>query len=701
MTISRFTPPIAFLSFALSLTNVAAAQDKTTDPLPVRAVTLFSSGVSYTLREGEVNNDATVALAFRTAQINDILKSLVLLDERGTIQPAVYGAKDPIGRALQSFAVDLTQPMDRVSLLNRLKGAKVEVRVSIPNGEETVTGQIIGVEEKTEITRPNESPVTVDYLTLLTETDLQTVRLDSVKSLRLLDPKLDKEFRDALTLLASGADDKRRSVTLKFSGQGKRRVRVGYIAEAPLWKISYRLLIGGETGTAGEKPYLQGWALVENTTDDDWNNVSLSLVSGRPISFIQDLYQPLYLPRPIVPPDVVASPNPQIAEAAVENAPPAIISQNADALSVEADKKTESLGMLRRSAPGGGFGGGGGGFGGGGFAGTFRDSVAAQATGQKAGELFQYNIKTPVNLPRQQAAMIPIIAQDIDGEKVSLYNADSDARFPLNAFRIKNNTKLHLKGGPVTIFDNGIYAGDARMEDIPPADSRLVTYAVDLAVEGERQSTGSQTEMSLVIRRGVLEQTLKDRSETTYTLLNKDDKPRTVLVEHPFNPEYKLLAPTVFEERTPNWYRFAVVVPASGSKKLSVVLERPILSSYGLLDSDLNTVRVWQERKETSATVKEALTEVLSRRQKLQDIQQRQQNIASEIKQISDDQERVRKNMIALDKTSALYQRYVKQLDEQETTIQALQTESTRLRSEAADAEQNLRHYLDTLNIGI
>lgn len=700
--------PYHFALFAFSISIVSASHAQSTlpnhgnnvDPLPVKSVTLFSSGVSYTLREGEVIGDATIPLAFRTAQINDILKSLVLLDEQGTVQPAVYGAKDPIGRALQSFAVDLTQPTDRVSLLNRLKGTKVQVTTP----RSSLTGQLVGLDPQTAQVDSNHTIITRYDLSLMSEMGLQTVNLSDITTIRFLDAKLDKEFREALTLMASGSDDKRRQVTLRFSGQGKRRVRVGYIAEAPLWKISYRLLIGGEKSADNDKPYLQGWAMVENTTDDDWSNVSLSLVSGRPVSFIQDLYQPLYLPRPVVPPDVIASPTPQIAESSVDSpvvSAPAAIALNGEIAERKIVADSLSRSVAKADMSGGGFGGAGGGFGGGGsFNSAMRGSMVAQASGQKAGELFQYNIKTPVSLPRQQAAMIPVIAQDVDGEKVSLYNADSDARFPLNAFRIKNNTKLHLKAGPITIFDNGLYAGDARMEDIPPSDSRLVTYAVDLAVEGERQSTGNQTETALLIRRGVLEQTLKERSETTYTLKNKDEKPRTILVEHAFNPEFKLVAPEKYEERTPNWYRFLVKIPAGGTEKLSVIQEHPLFSRVSLLDSDISMINFWYERRETPATVKTALAEILTRRRKLEEMRKRQQSIVEEIKQIGEDQDRIRKNMQSLDKVSALYQRYVKQLDEQETKIQALQTETTRLRTESLSAEQALRQYLDNLNIG-
>lgn len=678
--------------------------------LPVRAVTLFSSGVGYTLHEGEVDGDSMIPLSFRTAQINDILKSLVLLDEKGTVQPVVYGAKDPIGRTLQAFAVDVTQPLSQVELLNRLRGVPVRVQM---NGGDTITGQIVSAERRT-VTVKDGNTTTVDILTVLGDAGLQTVNLPDVKALKILDEKRDREFRDALTLLASGADDKKRTVTLKFSGQGKRRVRVGYVSEAPLWKISYRLLMGGTAG-ADEKPYLQGWALVENTSEDDWHDVKLSLISGRPVSFIQDLYQPLYLPRPVVPLDIVASPYPQVAEGSIDEDKP-VLAAKADM------SRRERAGGVPLASPApaarGGAGFGGGGFGGGVggslsepalddardaeavFNSAVRGSVVAQAEGSKAGELFQYNITTPVTLPRQQAAMIPVLAQDIEGEKVSLYNADIDPKFPLNAFRIRNNTRLHLKGGPVTLFDGNIYAGDARMEDIPPGDNRLVTYAVDLAVEGERKNQRNQTtETTYSLQRGVLNIKRQEKQTTEYSIKNKDDKPRKVLIEHPYASDYKLVEPAAFDERTRDRYRFAVTAAPGKTEKLTVVTTRPVVNAVALINYDASSFELYITSSEVPAKIKEQLRDVQTRRKKIQELQAQAAATDTEIQQINQDQDRIRKNMNALDKASTLYKRYVTELDQQETRIQSLRAEGVRLRAQAATAESELRTFLDTLTV--
>ena len=668
------------------------------ETLPVRTVTLFTSGVSYTERAGEVNGEASVPLNFRTAQINDILKSLILIDERGKVQPATYTARDPISRTLQSFAVDVTSNLTMEQLLGRLRGQ----RVTIETGRESFTGSIIGVETR-EVIVDEKKPLAVTFVTLLTDKGLVTLRVDSEMRVRILDERINKELQEALGLLAKGTDDQRRQVVLHFSGNGRRQVRVGYVTEAPLWKMSYRLILGGAArNSAPNKAYLQGWALVENTSEEDWNGIRLALVSGRPISFIQDLYQPLYLRRPVVPPDVIASPFPQTHGG---------------------DLQEKAIAAAAGGALGGGMGGGMGGMGGPPAmrrsAGALlprpadaakgydldnsiiiNESVDAMAQGEKTGELFEYSITTPVTLARQQAAMIPVVAQDVEAEKLSLYNADADPKFPLNAVRLKNVTGLHLKGGPITLFDGSTYAGDAKMEDVTPGESRLLTYAVDLAVEGERQAPAvTMHEMSMSLKKGVLTVIRKESQETTYTIKSKAEAPKTVLVEHPFRSEFKLITPAQAAERTARWYRFAVAVPPGQSQQLKVLVERPVSLAVAVFDADINALAFYANRKDISPKLREALQEIVQRRRRVTELQSQASVREQEIGAIMQDQDRLRKNMAALDRMSALYKRYVTELDAQETRIQTLRQEVTLLKKQTADAERELRAYLDELVI--
>ena len=689
------------LSAALLALAVPAFAQTPPSPLPIRQVTVFTSGVSYIERDGSVSGDATVPLTFRTAQINDILKSLTLTDAHGQVQPVIYGARDPIGRTLQSFAIDVTAPQSRTELLNQLRGSSVQVTTAAKPIE---TGQIVSVESKP-VTGPNNTTSTVDTLNLLGANGLISVRLDDVVAIKLLDARLDQEFRAALTTLASGGDNQRRSVTLHFAGSGKREVSVGYITESPLWKISYRLLL--------DKPktaYVQGWALVENTSDEDWSGIHLSLVSGRPISFIEDLYQPLYLPRPVVQPDVIASPTPQThddnmaADAPMSSPEPASPPMSQDAGSMgavvnEQNRFKVSGGVnvigqgdasRARTTDGAYFN-----------ATSAARSVTAQANGADAGEQFAYNITTPVTLPRQQAAMIPVIAQDIEAEKVSLYNADSDPRFPLNAVRLHNNTPLHLKGGPITLFDGGSYAGDATMEDVPPGDTRLISYAVDLSIVGERQNKSvNARRTTLAIHHGVLTITSRLRSETTYQFKSKSPADKTILVEHPFDADAKLVTPAAATERTPTLYRFAVPIPAGKTATLDVVTEKPDFSTIALLDGDLNVVAFYAEDQEIPVATRTALADIARQRRHVQNLLDQAARAETQVTQFTAEQDRIRKNMAALDRTSSLYKRYVAELDTQETQITALRAEAERERTAADAARTALRNTLDNLDIG-
>ena len=688
------------LALTVSLCGLARAQSDAA--LPVRSVTLFSSGVSYTQREGEVTGDATIPLTFRTAQVNDLLKSMVLLDERGKVQPAIYGAKDPIGRTLAGYAIDVSQISGMADLLGRLRGMEAKVKTE----KTTLSGRVLGVEQRK--VALGQSVAEVPFVTLAGEGGIQALRLDDIQSLQLADPKRQKEFSDALALLATGADDNRRTLTLGFSGEGKRKVKVGYVSEAPLWKVSYRLMLGGPASQSATKSYLQGWAHVENTTDEDWNGIKLSLVSGRPVSFIQDLYQPLYLPRPIIGPDIQAAPLPQLSESNIEDE------------RLRTDVLRKSVASARSAAApnsvlgrGGGAFGGAGGLGGGSVArdadaslnapGAPLQPVEAMAEGEAKGELFAYSVGTPVTLPRQQAAMLPIVSGDVTTEKVSVFNADTiGPTFPMNAVKITNDTGLYLKGGPLTLFDDGTYAGDARMLDVPPGDSRFVTYALDLSVQGERQSLPEAiTETGLSIRRGVLVVSRKERTETKYTFKNKSAKPRILVVEHPYDAKFTLAAPVKADERTASLYRFRLAVAPGKSESLLVATERPLSQTVALLGGDINFLLFYTERKEgTPAKLKAALEEIVTRRRKLDELKSKQTEVEGELQSLTEDQDRVRRNMTALDKTSALYKRYATQLDEQETKIQALRVEKARLASASAESLRNLRAFSDTLEIG-
>lgn len=266
-------------------------------PLPLAQVVLFNNGVGYFQREGTVEGDAKIDLSFPASDINDLLKSLVLQDlGQGRINVVSLDSSEPIEKNLKSFALDLTGNPTFGQIANQARGEAVEVGLQGGGAASVVTGTIVGMEA---IAEGNKE---VHNLNLLCTEGMRTIPLGQIQRLRFLNAMVDAEFRGALGVLSTSRDSQKKAVSFHFTGEGKRDVRVGYVVESPLWKTSYRLVFD----KAGN-PSLQTWAIIENTTDEDWKDIRLALVSGRPMSFQMDLYPPLFVPRPKVEPELFAS----------------------------------------------------------------------------------------------------------------------------------------------------------------------------------------------------------------------------------------------------------------------------------------------------------------------------------------------------------------------------------------------------------
>src|SRR5262249_14922818 len=203
---------------------------------------------------------------------------------------------------LRSFAINLNNNPTFAQILTQARGEKVEVvmQQAAVGQPGTLTGSIIGVEKQKIASKDGGQDVEV--LNLWCAEGVRSVRLNEVQRLRFTNAVIENEFRRALETLSLAHDTQKKAVSLHFSGEGKRKVQVGYVTESPIWKTSYRLILDKK-----EKPYLQGWAVVENPTDEDWQGVEMALVSGRPISFRMDLYNPLFIARPLVEPELFAS----------------------------------------------------------------------------------------------------------------------------------------------------------------------------------------------------------------------------------------------------------------------------------------------------------------------------------------------------------------------------------------------------------
>jgi hypothetical protein len=676
--------------------------------LPVTRIVLFSSGVGYFQREGQVDGNARIDLQFHAQDVNDLLKSLVLQDQGGgQVSTVHYDNRDPIDRTLKSFAIDLTRNPSVADLLQQVRGERVEIVSYGEPGKEgqpaTLTGVIVSVQP---IKKPvgKDQVLETEQLNLLTSDGLQGVGMAQVQRVKFLRPELEQEFRKALDVLATGHDKQKKTVSLNFLGAGMRAVRVGYVTESPLWKTSYRLILDGEKGKAD----LQGWAIVENTTDEDWNGVSLGLVSGRPISFQMDLYEPLYVPRPIVEPELFASLRPQTYSGDLDKDQKknAFGTQNIPTMGM----MTQMMGARGPAEPGRSEAARRFAFARDGKGGPmeqsaekkadFRQGVVSAAVATELGEYFKYEVEQPVSLPRQKSALLPIVKGPVEAAKVSIYNESVHAKFPLLGLRLKNTTDLHLMQGPITIIDQGAYAGDARITDLQPKETRLLSYAVDLGTEVAPEVPQPADSLTAVkAYKGILYATHKVRHTKVYTIKNRSEHPHMVLLEHPYRADLALLKPEKPSERTREVYRFEVKVAPGETVKREVVEEQQRVDQVVLTTSDDETVRFFVRGSVSSARVKQALEQTLRLKSELAQTQTEIRTEEEALAVIEKDQARMRANMERVPQTSQAYKRYLQKFDDQETEIEKRRATVSKLQQKSESQRKEFEAFLLSLNV--
>jgi hypothetical protein len=423
-----------------------------------------------------------------------------------------------------------------------------------------------------------------------------------------------------------------------------------------------------------------------------------------------DLYQPLYVPRPVVEPELFASLRPPTYQGAMDKpaelavklqagagsgfAPPA--PPGAAARAVRDLEKAEAQNRLREDRRG------------------YVDGVqkklqadmelskgvASSATAGELGDFFQYVIDHPVTLPRQKSAMLPIVQKEVEAGRVSIYNERTQAKHPLLGLRFKNTTGMHLMQGPITVFEGSSYAGDARILDITPKDERLISYAIDLGTEVEPVAKRQPDRITkLKINKGIITQTNKVREEKTYNLKNRSEHDRTVLIEHPYRPEFAITSKDKPAERARDVYRFEVKLAAGQTASQEVVEEMEFSNNIALTNSDDNTMRFFISQPAASAALKEALGQAVELKSKLTATQREIQQQERQLKVIVDDQVRLRANLKEMPPTAEAYKRYLKKFDDQETQIEDFQKKIKALQDTEHTQRKAFEDYLAKLDV--
>jgi hypothetical protein len=630
-------------------------------------VVLYKHGVGYFERQGQVDGDAVLSLTFRQAEVSDVLKSLTVLDlNGGHIASVSYDSTKPLEQLLAEVALVIPDQGSLVSLLPQLKGARVALHSGV---SDPVEGSVLGID--TTERQTGDGIVKIILLSVLTDQgDVRSVDLHSLASIQILDPALRRDLEFYLKTQLSAKKKDARAFTFFAQGQGTRTVRVSYTLEAPVWKATYRILLGEE----GKPPLIQGWAVVDNMQDEDWENVQLSLIAGLPVSFVHDLYTPRYIRRPevkvqettgVLPPEVEEGMELELlledSSAVAEMTPPPA-----------AARAPATLGVMKSASSGGR---------GGYERQRMVDSTAPQIRERKLGDLFEYEIAHPVSIKRNQSALVPIVLRDFEGRPVLLFNKQNRAGNPMRCVEFKNTTGLTLEGGPVTVLEGGSYVGEAMLETTKPDDQRLIPYAVELAVHVlDNVESHRDRVHRVLIRRGHVHIYMNQVEQTTYHLNNKSDVPQMVYLEHPrISREAQLFDTASPYEVTENYWRFRFSIEPKKVTSLVVRQRQTFENAYVLATTTNLLFQGWLDQKYVQGKSADVLREVLRLREQAATCEAALKELEKERTAIHAEQKRIRENLQALGDRlgeKELRDRFIRTLHSQEDRMEQMERES-------------------------
>lgn len=674
--------------------NAHAAQaPDNSQVLPIRRVILYSNGVAYIERRGTISGDATVNLSFKQSQVDDVLKSMIVLDAgAGKIGAVSYNSSAPAAARTAEIPFSVASESDEdgeetgglAGVLAQLQGAEVVVASS----KGTATGSILTV-EKRKITRKNKDEETTatphGYALVIASAAGEISSFDSadIRSVRLLDAETRRDLNEFSAATASARRRDAKTISVVSNGDGAREMIVSYTIAAPIWKTTYRVVLD-EAG----KPFFQGWAIVDNVSDEDWTNVRLGLVSGSPVSFIQNLQKPLYRYRPIVPIPEDLNLEPQIYDpergegsgvgygsgsgsgtssgygaGAPPPPPPA---------PVEAMETSLSDALMNEES-----------------------GVETAARGAELGDLFEYKIDLPVTVRQNRSALIPIVQTKMDGERVSIYNEAAREDRPMSGLLLTNTTALTFEGGSLTVLDRDAYAGEALMERLKPREKRLISFALDLGTLVSAEQKEDREPARLVKAVGGVFQIHYFRTDRKiYHLVNQTDRTKVVFVEHPIREKWLLANDGAKPDHvTDKFYRFRVELQPFEKKDLSVAERQGLMDAYQLTAITARDLEMFLSRRYVDDATRAKLARLIELRANVNRIAARLKSFDDEEKSIAEDQARLRENIEALAKTpeaKTLIARYIAKADEQESRLEAIGRERQTLAAERERLEAEL-----------
>ncbi|MDR0670010.1 MAG: DUF4139 domain-containing protein [Treponema sp.] len=639
--------------------------------MPLRKITVYSSGVAFFEHSRVLSGPAVFRLPFTATALNDALKSLLLRDPASAFPLIGYSPEQGLPETLRSLGVDLSGNPGMAEILENLRGEEVEVNVPEP-----IRGRIMALEYR----RAGDGGPAEPWLSLLGPQGIRLLNLAKIDSLRVTNADLNADLERALDLIMASRNSRTRELTITLPGGGSRSVSVSYVIPSPVWKVSYRLDLGNGTSAPAR---FQGWAIVDNDSDEDWRDVELSLAAGRPVSFIQNLYPPYYQDRPTLPLAIAGSAAP-VTYAAADSRQRATLNSPVEK-SAAAEELVEFEPSPRAAAP-------------------VPAPEPLPVTGADMADQFSFTLSSPVSIDRKSSVMFPLSDTEISVRKFLIFSGVQTGRtvHPAVGAELNNTTGLRLPAGPITVYDGGSYAGDALLEFLNRDEKRLISWGEDLSVTGTSSVSSTRIVTAVTVSGGVMTLNRRQSTEKTYRFRNTGPEAKTIVIEHPITTGAALAEPANYDEATGTAYRFIRQIPpgtgGTGEAELRVREETPLSQRISLTNLTPAALLSYSSSQEIPAAVRTSLAQAVELWRGVEDAEKARTETEARKNAQAAEQDRIRGNLEAAGNETPQGQEYLRRLTALDAEIDRLNGDLERQRAGALEAQAAYENYLRNLS---
>ena len=646
--------------------------------LPITKIVFYKHGVGFFERKGIISGEKHLKLSFKKKDMNDILKSLIVLDRdpAGKVVSVSYDTQEDVEQIIREKSINLSKWNKFIDLLTALTGYEITVHIK----GEKITGTVIGVNYNQE---NKDFSHNLFSLYVPEKKKILTCSLLDITDIDLNDEIANKDLTFFLEKSIAERKKDERFVTVILDGDSH-DLLIKYVASAPVWRVSYRLIYESETN----KCLLMGWGVVNNTLEEDLTDVKIVLTTGMPISFIYDLYTPRILERQEVKDEGRAIPKPveleaelrpqrsarramsgmmNIPKGAAPMAPPMMEEACFDAFGAGAPVQ---------------------------FMSELSEKTEISATGAKEGQFFKYNISTPVTVKRGQSAMVPILNQYFDCTKEHVYTARKGEKNPYITLSFKNNSSYIFERGPVTVVEDDSYVGEAIVPFISKDQQVRLPYAVDVEVTVKEESKNFDIFNSLFFDEKQAGNHMFYRevyhiAESIYTANNNSDSNVNLVIEHPpYGTGYTIFETEEPAEKTENYIRWKITIPPCSSEILKVK-ERTKLYRYEYYQNlNMATLSDWLKERYLDKSTFNDLKAIMELFDELRVMSEEINRLNNEVNNIYESQKPLMEQLKVLGERGdegALRKRYVNTLEGHQNRLEEIKKKQEELNTKTIE----------------